>query len=284
MDKASKGRARAPAYSAGALPEASGDTRLLDVVEAEIIPRLMHAHPTLHKDMQGTATIRPAQVESFARALLERSPEAARALLAGHLENGVALENIYLNLFTAAAQLLGQWWESDYCNFSQVTLCLSRLQAMLHELSPSFQAGAGTARLDRSGERRILMTTLPGQQHTMGLSILSEFFRREGWVVLSIPAPEPGLTQATLSAHWFDVLALSASHDAEIEDLAKTIQAARKTSQNPRMAIMVGAPPLFMRRPELSLPLGADGVSSDAREALALAQHLLQSQREIRLN
>lgn len=283
MDKASKGRAKAPVHSAGALTEASGDTRLLDLVEAEIIPRLMHAYPTLRKDAQGTTTIRPAQAEVFARALLDRSPDAARALLAAHLEHGVPLEQVYLDLFTASARLLGQWWESDHCNFSQVTLCLSRMHAMLHELSPSFHAGASSARLDRSGERRILMTTLPGQQHTMGLSILSEFFRREGWVVLSIPAPEPGLTQATLSTHWFDVLALSASLDAEIEDLAKTIQAARKTSQNPRMAIMVGGP-LFVRRPELSLPLGADGVSIDAREALSLAQRLLQTQREIRLN
>ncbi len=283
MDKASKGRAKAPAYSAGALPEASGDTRLLDVVEAEIIPRLMHAHPTPRRDAQGTASIRPAQVEVFARALLDRSPEAARALLASHLEHGVPLEMIYLELFTAAAQLLGQWWESDHCSFSQVTLCLSRMQAMLHELSPSFQTGAGATRLDRSGERRILMTTLPGQQHTMGLSILSEFFRREGWVVLSIPSPEPGLTQATLSTHWFDVLALSASHDGEIDDLANTIKAARKTSQNPRMSIIVGGP-LFLRRPEIATALGADGMSGDAHEALALAQRMLQMQREIRLN
>lgn len=283
MDKASKGRARAPAPGAGAPAGASGDTRLLDVVEAEIIPRLMHAHPTSRKDAQRMATIRPAQVEVFARALLERSPEAARALLTAHLEQGVALEHVFLDLFTAAAQLLGQWWESDHCNFSQVTLCLSRMQAMLHELSPSFQAGSGGARLDRAGERRILMATLPGQQHTMGLSILSEFFRREGWVVLAIPAPEPGLIQATLSTHWFDVFALSASQDAEIEDLVSTIKAARKTSQNPRMAIMVGGP-LFLRRPELALPLGADGVSNDAREALDLAQRLLQAQREIRLN
>ncbi len=283
MDKASKGRARAPAPGAGAPAGASGDTRLLDVVEAEIIPRLMHAHPTSRKDAQHVASIRPAQVEGFARALLERSPEAARALLAAHLERGVALEHVFLDLFTAAAQLLGQWWESDHCNFSQVTLCLSRMQAMLHELSPSFQAGSGGARLDRAGERRILMATLPGQQHTMGLSILSEFFRREGWVVLAIPAPEPGLIQATLSTHWFDVFALSASQDAEIEDLVSTIKAARRTSQNPRMAIMVGGP-LFLRRPELALPLGADGVSNDAREALDLAQRLLQAQREIRLN
>lgn len=283
MDKASKGRRKKVADSAGALREASGDTRLLDVVEAEIIPRLMHAHPSQRTDAQGTTTIRPAQVEAFARALLERSPEAARTLLAAHIDHGVALESIYLDLLAGTAQLLGEWWESDHCNFSQVTLCLSRIQNMLHDLSPSFHAGAGTQQLNRSGERRILMTTLPGQQHTVGLSMLSEFFRRDGWVVLAIPSPEPGLTQASLSTHWFDVLALSASMDGEVEDLVKTIMAARKTSQNPRLAIIVGGP-LFLRRPELADHVGADGISTDANDALALARRLLQAQKEVRLN
>lgn len=282
MDKASKGRRKKVADSAGALREASGDTRLLDVVEAEIIPRLMHAHRDQRSDAQA-AVIRPAEVEVFARALLDRSPDPARALLAAHCARGVELEFIYLELFTAAARLLGEWWESDHCNFSQVTLCLSRIQNMLHDLSPSFHAGAGTQQLNRSGERRILMTTLPGQQHTLGLSMLSEFFRRDGWVVLAIPSPEPGLTQASLSTHWFDVLALSASMDGEVEDLAKTIQAARKTSQNPRLAIIVGGP-LFLRRPELADHVGADGISTDANDALALARRLLQAQKEVRLN
>lgn len=282
MDKASKGR-RKVADSAGALSEASGDTRLLDVVEAEIIPRLMHAHRDPRKDAHGSAFIRPAEVEVFSRALLDRSPEYARGLLLAHVERGVSLESIYLQLFTGAARLLGEWWESDTCNFSQVTLSLSRIQGMLHDLSPSFHAGTGTAQLNRAGERRVLMTTLPGQQHTFGLSMLSEFFRRDGWVVLSIPSPEPGLTQATLSTHWFDLLALSASLDGEVDDLAKTIKAARKTSQNPRLAIIVGGP-LFLRRPELAQPLGADGVSTDALDALALSRRLLQAQKEVRLN
>lgn len=230
MDKASQGRRKIADDGAGAPAEASGDTRLLDMVEAEIIPRLVHAHRDPRSDAPATAVIRPAEVEVFARALLDRSPERARAMLAAHCARGVELECIFLDLFTAAARLLGEWWESDECNFSQVTLCLSRIQSMLHELSPSFHAGSGTAQLNRAGERRILMTTLPGQQHTLGLSMLSEFFRRDGWVVLAIPSPEPGLTQASLSTHWFDVLALSASMDGEIDDLAKTIKAARKTS------------------------------------------------------
>ena len=283
MDKASKGRGKTKAASsAGALTEAEGDRTLLDLVEGEIIPRLMLAHRD-RRDTPSEPDIRYAESVAFACALLERSPAAARQLVDDHLERGVRLESIFLDLFAPAARYLGELWESDQCNFSQVTLCLWRLQSLLHELSPSFHAGSGSAELARTAERRILMATLPGQQHTFGLSMLSEFFRREGWVVLSIPSPEPGETQAALSRHWFDVLALSASMDYEVDDLAKTIQAARKTSLNPRLTVMVGGP-LFLRQPELAEQIDADGVSTDAIDALQLASQLIQRQKDARLN
>lgn len=260
-----------------------GGSRLRDVVETEIIPRLMHAHAKPRDADTDQRQIRPAEVEAFARALLERSPEPSQRLLEAHRERGVPLEAIYLELFVGVAHLLGAWWESDESTFSQVTLCMNRLHSMLNELSPSFHAGTMRSSLDHSGERRILMATMPGQQHTLGLSMLAEFFRRDGWVVLAIPSPEPGLIQASLSTHWFDLLALSASTDAEIDDLGSTILAARKTSRNPRLSVMIGGP-LLLRQPQLGEALGADGVSTDALDALALAQRLLQAQKEVRLN
>jgi methanogenic corrinoid protein MtbC1 len=265
------------------LAGSDAEPRLRGVVEAEIIPRLVHAHTKPRESTSAGQMIRPADIEAFARALLERSPEQAQRLLEAHRERGVPLEAIYLQLFVGAAHLLGEWWESDESNFSQVTLSMTRIHGMLNQLSPSFHAGANSTQLERSGERRILMTTMPGQQHTLGLSMLAEFFRRDGWVVLAIPAPEPGLIQASLSTNWFDLLALSASTDAEIEDLGSTILAARKTSRNPRLSIMVGGP-LLGRQPNLGKTLGADGVSNDAADALALAQRLLQAQKEVRLN
>lgn len=281
MDK--KRRTGEAGGSARVLAATDNGQRLLDVVEAEIIPRLMHAHAQPRHYAHGGALIRPTEVEAFARALLERSPEPAQRLLDSHRERGVPLEAIFLELFVGAAHLLGEWWESDESNFSQVTLCMTRIHSMLNELSPSFHAGSLRSPLDQSRERRILMATLPGQHHTLGLSMLSEFFRREGWVVLAIPAPEPGLIQASLSTHWFDLLALSASMDSEVDDLASTVNAARKTSLNPRLAIMLGGP-LLLRQPQLGSRLGADGVSTDALDALALAARLLQAQKEVRLN
>ena len=265
------------------LAGSDAEPRLRGVVETEIIPRLVHAHTKPRESNASGQMIRPADIEAFARALLERSPDPAYRLLEAHRERGVPLEAIYLQLFVGAAHLLGEWWESDESNFSQVTFSMTRIHGMLNQLSPSFHAGANSTQLERSGERRILMTTMPGQQHTLGLSMLAEFFRRDGWVVLAIPSPEPGLIQASLSTNWFDLLALSASTDAEIEDLGSTILAARKTSRNPRLSIMVGGP-LLGRQPHLGKALGADGVSNDAADALALAQRLLQAQKEVRLN
>ncbi len=265
------------------LAGSDAELRLRGVVEAEIIPRLVHAHTKPRDNTAAGQLIRPAEIEAFAKALLERSPDPAYRLLETHRERGVPLEAIYLQLFVGAAHLLGEWWESDDANFSQVTLSMTRIHGMLNQLSPSFHAGANSTQLERSGERRILMATMPGQQHTLGLSMLAEFFRRDGWVVLAIPAPEPGLIQASLSTNWFDLLALSASTDAEIDDLGSTILAARKTSRNPRLSVMVGGP-LLLRQPHLGKALGADGVSSDAADALVLAQQLLQAQKEVRLN
>lgn len=235
-----------------------GDTRILSVVESEIIPRLMNAYPRRGAVRAGLACISAADVEAFARALLEPS-------------------------LTPAARLLGDMWLVDHCSFSQVTLGLWRIHGLMHETSPAFHAAAATRHPGDRSERRILLASLPGQQHTLGLSLLSEFFRRDGWIALCIPSPEPGLTQSTLSTHWFDVFGLSASMDSEIDDLEKTIRAARKTSQNPRLTVLVGGP-LLLRRPELCAMVGADGVAADAPTALALAARLLQRQHEVRIN
>ena len=48
-------------------------------------------------------------------------------------------------------------------------------------------------------------------------------------------------------------------------------------------SIMLGGP-LLLRQPQLAATLGADGVSTDALDALSLANRLLQAQKEVRLN
>lgn len=284
MDKASKGHSgtAAPASSAGALTEAASEKRLLTLVEAEIIPRLMLAHRDSRHEAQDNA-IHPHEVVTFARALLSNDIRDATELIGQLCERGVKMDAVYLQLLAPAARYLGELWEADQCNFSEVTLCLWRMQTLMYDLSAAFHGGDLRPTARSGVERRILVASLPGQQHTFGLSMLSEFFRKDGWVVLAIPSPQAGEVQDSLSMHWFDVLALSASMDGEVSHLTKTIKAARKTSRSPRLAVMVGGP-LFLRQPGLAATVGADGMSEDAPSALALAGHLYQQQQEVRLN
>ena len=255
---------------------------LLSLVEAEIIPRLMSAHRDPCHKSAGATDITRDEIVAFTQALLAQDVAAANVLVAELREVGYTIDAIYLQLLASSARYLGELWEADTCNFSEVTLCLWRIQTMLYDLSPAFQSDA-MLRAAAPIERRILIANLPGHQHTLGVSMLSEFFRREGWVTLTIPSPQPREIQDSLSVDWFDVLALSAGTDREIEDLQKTIEAARKTSRNPRLAIMVGGA-LLLRRPELVTIVGADGTAHDANSALTMAANLVQHQREVRLN
>ena len=285
MDQASDGRGskNAPAHSAGALNEAASEDRLLPLVETEIIPRLMMAHQDQRLEAPNAPEILERDVIAFSRALMENRMTDATDVVADLCSQGISMDRVYLNLFAPSARYLGELWEADLCTFSEVTLCLWRLQTLLYELSPAFHSNATPAKIAPNSERRILMATMPGQQHTFGLSMLSEFFRREGWVVLSIPSPKPGELQDSLSGNWFDVLALSVSTDNELPELGKSIRTARKTSRNPRLSVMVGGP-LFTREPSLAATVGADGCSSDADAALALAVQLIQQQQDVRMN
>lgn len=255
---------------------------LLTLVQAEIIPRLMSAHRDPRQTSLSANNISRDEIIAFTQALLAQDVAAANVIVAELREDGCTIDAIYLQLLAPSARYLGELWEADTCNFSEVTLCLWRIQTMLYDLSPAFQSDAAQ-RAAAPIERRILIANLPGHQHTLGVSMLSEFFRREGWVTLTIPSPQPREIQDSLSTDWFDVLALSAGTDREIDDLQKTVQAARKTSRNPRLAIMVGGA-LLLRRPELVSIVGADGTADDADSALTMAANLVQHQREVRLN
>ena len=152
----------------------------------------------------------------------------------------------------------------------------------MYELSPTFLARNNAAKTV-SKKHRILLATLPKSQHTFGVSMLSEFFRHEGWTVLAIPSPINDEVAQSLANSWFDVFALSASADRDIEGLHNMIARARKHSCNPDLFVIVGGA-LFLRQPALVQVVGADAMSDDAPGALAMATQLVHQQSAVKFN
>ncbi len=179
-------------------------------------------------------------------------------VIADWLQRGVPMTAIYLDGITQAARMLGQWWLSDDIDFGTVTVGSSRLHRLLYDLSPQFLLDAKP-----TIGATVMMLAEPESQHTMGLFMLSEFFRRAGWYTLVEQPRLDANVLRLLSGHWVDVLALSVSTDRQLPALRILVRQARQISPNPQMAIIAGGP-LALSDPQALLDLGVDWVGTDA--------------------
>lgn len=244
---------------------------LLSTIETEIIPRLVQAHR-----MPGAApavmVVRPraGAVEELAQIILDNRAGMA----AGHIDalrvDGVSLETIYLDVLTPAARLLGEMWDADLCDFTQVTIGLWRLQQLMYELSPAFQDDA-----QRGVQiHRAMLVPVPGSQHTLGLLMVAEFFRRAGWGVWGDPAAAEAELVEAAQTSWFDIVGFSVGAVSQLSNLKAAITAIRRASLNPSIAVMVGGP-VFIDTPALVAEVGADGTAADAARAVEAATALI---------
>jgi MerR family transcriptional regulator, light-induced transcriptional regulator len=249
-------------------------SQLARTIELEIIPRLMLAHrsPAVPVAPVGGTDITPEDLEGFAKLVLSQDEDAAYASVQALLARGVAVDKIFIDLLGRTARHLGELWDDDLCSFSDVTIGLGRLQRVLRELSPAL----GQSVAHPSQGRRVLLLPSPGEQHTFGLVMVAEFFRRAGWDVTG-GAWGAGANAADLvRTEWFDAIGFSLGSETHLSQLANSIAAVRHATCNRHLAILVGGP-LFGLHPEFVGQVGADAMSTDGREAPSLAEGLIGS-------
>jgi methanogenic corrinoid protein MtbC1 len=244
------------------------------VVETEILPRLAVARGAARSKSTGDSVgfvATEADTAELVQLLLLREAAAAVAFLEVLQMRGAMPASLYLGIITQAARRLGELWEDDRADFAQVTISMGRLQQVVRALSPSFQAAGVT----RTHAETVLLLPAPGGQHTLGLVIVAEFFRREGWHVMGGPMPYGNEVLAGLVGEtWVDVVGFSIGSTGQLVALAKTIQLARHVSRNRELGVLVGGP-LLLHRPDLVARLGADMTATDAESAVRQASGLL---------
>lgn len=274
-----KGPLWCPSEDAAPPPELRGD--LARTIETEIIPRLMLAHRT-------TVAARPApkppeltpiivsdqDVARFSEMIVHQPMTTARAYLDGLRAGGMSAEAVITGVLSATARHLGVMWEQDRCTFVDVTLGLSRLQQLLRVYGPSFEAEPA-----RQGSgRRLLLAVVPGEQHTFGLAIVEEFFRRAGWHVQSEFLPSKAVLLEQVRTGWFDAVGLSASGEVASASVAAVVKAVRENALNKGVRIMLGGN-LFAGESELAASLGADFSARDAAEAVDRIEGILEGKK-----
>lgn len=249
---------------------------LLSVIEQQIIPRLLQSNPLAGSTPEAATGVSPvpvaSDIETFARSCLHDDADVSHAQLLGFRQQGLTTDQLFLQVIAPAARFLGLQWERDQLDFSQVTLGLMRLHQLSHELGYVYREGPQEA----GPRRRIMLASAPGSQHLLGLTIVSEFFRKERWqVVVEISTTEHDLAHA-VSNEWFEVLGLSVGVVEQLKEISPLIRTLRQRSRNPGMRVLLGGP-AFLTQAVAAHSLGADGISLDAAEAVVMAAHLLGS-------
>ena len=241
---------------------------LARIVEAEIIPRMMlalRAEPGPARSPVPT----PDEIAAFADLVLSPEGDDGESRIDDLMSAGLSLESLLLDLLAPTARHLGVLWEEDLFDFTEITIAMGRLQRITRNLMERFEEPTG-----EPGDRSILLLTCPGETHSFGLTLLERFFRDAGWDV-TCPMRQNGLDPLwRVRGEWFDVVGLSLGCEALLPVLAETVRDLRKTSRNPDVRILVGGP-VFVESPDHATRVGADATAGDARDAIAIAERLL---------
>lgn len=248
---------------------------LSTVLEQEILPRLLVSHragpvaPDLL--LRAAELLQQSRVEELVSLLRGASDERLERYVEDLLEDGVATETIYLDFLAPAARRLGVMWEEDECDFVEVTLALGRMQRVLRSLSHLFLASEE----NHDPVARIYLTCVDGEQHSLGLVMVAEFFLRAGWAVeMGHPVSEPDLLRAVRS-EWCDVVGFSVGCDSRVNRLKREIRDVRRASRNPLVRVLVGGR-VFDDQPDLAARVGADATIQDPRLAPDLALRMVR--------
>lgn len=246
---------------------------LSQAIEHEIIPRLMLAHRApdecLSAVMASEPPVSAEDVRTFAKLVLAPDENVAQACIEAMRVRGISVETIYLDLLAPVARYLGEQWEMDLCDFTEVTVGLGRLQQVLRELSPAF----GQLNHQPSG-RSVLLLPGPGEQHTFGLVMVAEFFRRAGWDVGGGPWEAGADPVLMVQREWFDVVGFSLGNETHVDELAACIKAVRAAALNKSICVIVGGP-IFIEHPQFVAYVNADAAATNGAHAPELAAQLV---------
>ena len=242
------------------------------VLESEIIPRLLQGRRPGAANAVRAASAAPSVqvVESFAALCAAGDRAACTALVERLREEGLHTDSVLMDLVAPAARHLGEQWEDDRLDFASVTIGLVLMHELIHTLGYEVQDGPQVS----GAVRRVMLASAPGSQHVLGLSIVSEFFRKAGWqVVLEVSPTSRELCRA-VSREWFDLLGLSVALDGQLPGLPTLIAELHKSSCNPGAPVLLGGP-VFVSRNLQAEQFGAQAICLDARESLDAAARLV---------
>jgi len=243
-------------------------------VRSEVVDRLRVDRAGKTSESEQIVTFDAAQRAEFLDAMLSQERGAFDVTVEAMGLRGIPFVQTLRHLITPVLDDLGQMWRDDKASFVDVTLATCRVQTFVCEKL------VATAARDRKGERHgtIAFARPMGESHTLGLTVVTECFRIDGWSVMGGVDLEigDGLWSMLAERH-VDVLGLSIGSEVQVPAAIEAITRARQVSRNRDIVIGIGGY-CTIAAPEAVQNIGANFIASDALDAVDMAAAFLNGQ------
>lgn len=206
------------------------------------------------------------EIAALCTALCAPHPYSANRQIADLRRAGVSVERIYHEYLAVAARELGARWDRDKVRFQDVGIATARIYGIisaLREEAPEYVISKG---------RSLAFAAVPGEQHTLGVEMAVDGFRRAGWDVTHLVDMSHEDLLGAMQEPDLALLGLSASGRGSRAALVRLLVALRL--DRPDLAILLSGD-IVNTDPTLAQQFGIDGVVRDIPEALRVVERLI---------
>jgi methylmalonyl-CoA mutase cobalamin-binding subunit len=214
-------------------------------------------------------------VAALVRALVTTDPAPMLALRADLRRARISDIDLVDSYLPAAARRLGCAWVEDATAFTDVTIGVARMLAVLHQVGRDWSSNATPDPDDRS----VLVVLPQGEQHGLGVAVLAGQLRRQGISVrLEVGTPTRDLGRIVQEGS-FDCAMISIACEEKLTQCRHVVTTLKAASDG-RLHVAVGGA-LLERQLDIVSLTGADISTSDPMMALRGARVARGSLKEI---
>lgn len=201
--------------------------------------------------------------DSIVRGKLEPAMEITRQAI----DENIDPQSIINNYMIKAMEEIGQRFENGQAFVPELLMAARAMKGPLDLLKPLLKG-------DRSSiAGKVVIGTVKGDLHDIGKNLVASMMEGCGFEVVNIGIDIPVEKFVTaVQEEKADILCMSALLTTTMEYMGEVVQAVENAGIRNHIKIMVGGAPVT---PAFATRIGADGYSSNANEAVALAKKLL---------
>lgn len=205
------------------------------------------------------------RIQEFVVMLFDEDSDRCRDMLEETMTEQGDPQKVVELLLEPAARVVGENWCTDECDFLKVTMAVSRMQRLFRRLVSEW---APTTLPDLS--RCALLAPAPGEQHTFGLCVVDDAFRRAGWEVDSCGGDVAAEVFQLVASNHYHIVGVSISVERLLPELLDVSRKLRARSRN-RSIVLIAGGSMVMQNPQGAIDAGFDLLAVDAVSAVALA-------------